>query len=52
MKIKTILFLILTGLLTASFTFTSVTKHKTEIASQGKNTPKEPVGGFTSEDAL
>jgi len=52
MKAKTILFLVLTGLLTASFTFTSVTSPKKEVVTHAKNTPKEPVGGLAAEDIL
>jgi hypothetical protein len=50
MKTKIILLLVISAIITLSFTVVSVKSHKqtTEVA----NTSNEPVGGFAAEEKL
>ena len=53
MKIKIILFLAISALITLSFTFVSINKSKeTKVEQSVKDTSTEPAGGFVAEDKI
>jgi len=52
MKTKAIFFLLVSAILTLSFTYTSISSTNGKEKTTAKTNTKEPVGGFISEDKL
>jgi hypothetical protein len=52
MKVKFIIFLAITALVTLSFTFTNIGKSKQKVDKEAtaSSLNEEPAGGFVSED--